>query len=142
MKIIKVLLVFVVVLALIGFGVYHFGTKIASDKVMDYVSDQLERSGEIDKLKQTIQNDPQLQKFVKEGNEKVDESKLPFKTKEEAVRTVINKLGIQEVQKIQAKVKDGVTPEEKQEILNTVESKLTKEEILALKVIAYKELNK
>ncbi|MFC3884686.1 hypothetical protein ACFOU2_14755 [Bacillus songklensis] len=141
MKFMKILFFFVIFLALAGFGVYHFGTKIASDKVMDYVSAELENSGEVEKVKEAIERDPQLQAFIKEGNQHIDESKLPFTTKEEAVKTVIKKLGMNEVQSIQSKVKDGVTAEEKQEILNKVESKLTEEEIQALKVLAYKELN-
>lgn len=141
MKLIKVLFFFVILVTIAGVGVYHFGTKAASDKVMDYVSTELENSGEVEKVKETIQSDPQLQEFIKEGNQNIDESKLPFTTKEEAAKTVIKKMGINELQSIQSQVKDGITAEEKQEILNKVESKLTKEEILALKVLAYKELN-
>jgi hypothetical protein len=141
MKFMKILFCFAIFVALAGFGVYHFGTKIASDKVMDYVSAELENSGEVEKIKEAIESDPQLQAFIKEGNQTIDESKLPFTTKEEAVKTMINKLGMNEVRSIQSKVKDGVTAEEKQEILNKVESKLTEEDIQALKVLAYKELN-
>ena len=141
MKFMKILFFLVLLVAIAGVGVYHFGTKAASDKVMDYVSTELESSGEMDKVKETIQNDPQLQAFIQEGNQNIDESKLPFTTKEEAVKTVVKKVGITELQSIQSKVKDGVTAEEKQEILNKVEGKLTEEEILALKVLAYKELN-
>jgi hypothetical protein len=141
MKFMKILFFFAIFVAPAGFGVYHFGTKIASDKVMDYVSAELENSGEVEKIKEAIESDPQLQAFIKEGNQTIDESKLPFTTKEEAVKTMIKKLGMNEVRSIQSKVKDGVTAEEKQEILNKVESKLTEEDIQALKVLAYKELN-
>lgn len=141
MKVVKIVSFLVVLAALAGFSAYHFGTKVASDKVMDYVSKELENSGESEKIKETIQSDPQLQQFIKEGAKNVDKSTLPFTTKEEAAKTIIKKIGMTELQSIQSQVKDGVTAEEKQEILNKVESKLTEEEILALKVLAYKELN-
>ncbi|UFT98486.1 hypothetical protein KO561_14960 [Radiobacillus kanasensis] len=140
MKLFKILLVIVVILVALGFGAYHFGVKYASDKMVDYVSAELESSGELDAIKQQIEQDPQLQSFL-EGAENVDPSTLPFTTKEEATKTIIKKMGISEVQDIQAKVSDGITTEEKQEILNKVGETLTEEELLALKVIAYKELN-
>jgi hypothetical protein len=142
MKILKVLSIIVVFLLLIGFGVYHFGTKIASDKVMENVSVEIEKSGEVEEIKGMLEQDPQLQKFLENGIENVDKSQLPFTTKEEAIQTVVSKIGIKEAQEIQAKALDGVTNEEKQEILEKVENNLTEEELLALKILAYKELNK
>jgi hypothetical protein len=141
MKILKVLSLIVVFLMLLGFGVYHFGTKIASDKVMENVSAEIEKSGEVEEIKEMLEQDPQLQKLVENGIDNIDESNLPFTTKEEAIQTVVRKIGIKEAQEIQIKASDGVTNEEKQEILEKVENKLTEEEILALKILAYKELN-
>lgn len=138
MKFIKFLILSVILLGAIGYGVYHFGTKIASDKVMDTVSTELEKSGEVKKIQQTVEKDPELKSFIEEGKS-ADESKLPFKTKEEATRVVIKKVGISELSNIKTKVQNGTMS--KQEALNEVQGKLTKEEILALKVIAYKELN-
>jgi hypothetical protein len=142
MKILKVLTLIVVILLLLGFGVYHFGTKIASDKVMENVSTEIKKSGEVEEIKGMLEQDPQLQKLLENGIENIDESKLPFTTKEDAIQTVVKKIGIKEAQEIQSKVSDGVTNDEKQEILEKVENNLTEEEILALKVLAYKELNK
>jgi hypothetical protein len=139
MKFIKFIILPVILLGAIGLSVYYFGTNVASEKVMDSVSTELEKSGEIEEVKQSIQNDPDLKSFIND-DKSVDESKLPFKTKEEATRVVIKKVGISELNNIKTKVQNGTMS--KQEALNEVQGKLTKEEILALKVIAYKELNK
>ncbi|CAH0346073.1 hypothetical protein [Bacillus sp. CECT 9360] len=137
MKAIKILLSIVVILAIIGVGLYYFGTNMASDRLVDEVSNQLENSGEMDEIKQAIESDPELMAFVEDGKN-VDESKLPFTTKEEATRVLINKFGINGLMEIQEKVQDGTIS--RAELMQDAESKLTEEEILALKVITYKEL--
>ncbi|PLR95965.1 hypothetical protein [Bacillus sp. T33-2] len=139
MKIVKFIVVLMVILVGLGIGVYYVGTNMASEKLMDAVSTELENSGEIEAIRQSIENDPELQAFL-EGAENVDESKLPFTTKEEATRLLINKVGLTELKDIQSQVQNGTAS--KEEILRNIEAKLTNEEILALKVIAYKELNK
>lgn len=138
-KVLRILFVLLIVLIGIGYGVYYFGTNIASEKVMDVVSKELENSGQVDAIKETIENDPELQQFIEEGAN-IDESKLPFNTKEEATRVIVRKVGITELQNIQSQVENGTAS--KEAIMNTIQSKLTEEEIQALKVIAYKELNK
>jgi hypothetical protein len=137
MKIIKGLLITVIVLAILGYGVYHFGTKLASDKLMEVLSTELENSGELEKIKQTIESDPELMAFLEDA-ESVDEQSLPFTTKEEATRMLVKKVGITGLQNIQSKVQEGQIS--KEELLQEIEGKLSKEEITALKVIAYKEL--
>ncbi|PLT32108.1 hypothetical protein [Bacillus sp. V5-8f] len=139
MKAVKILSVIVVILAIIGVGIYHFGTKIASDQLVSAVSDQLESSGEAEEIRTAIENDPELKKFVEEGKN-VDEGTLPFTTKEEATKTLVSKFGIGNLKDIQTQVQNGTIT--KEELMAEVQSKLTEEEILALKVIAYKELNK
>ena len=51
MKIIKWIVVPVVIICAIGFGVYRFAINYASDKLVDTVSQQLETSGEMEKIK-------------------------------------------------------------------------------------------
>lgn len=137
----KILLGLVFVFAVLGFGIYYYGTKMLSDKVIDQVAMQLEKSGEVEKIKQQINSNPELQKFVSEGAN-VDSSTLPFETKEEAMRKLVKKFNVSELKEIQTSVQGGLTAEKKRELLNSLESKLTQEEIMALKVLAYKELNK
>lgn len=104
---------------------------------MDAVTTELENSGQIEEIKQVIETDPELQSFIQEA-EAANTSELPFSTKEEATRVLINKVGISELNDIRVKVQEGTV--NKEEILQEVQEKLTEEEILALKVIAYKEL--
>lgn len=139
MKIFKVILGFLVAIALIGYGVYYFGLKIASDKLIDEVAIQLDGSADMEEIQQVINSDPQLQQFVEEA-EDADQSKLAFSTKEEATKVLLQKIGATGLKDIQQQVQDGTAS--KEEILNEVQSKLTEEELLALKVIVWKELNK
>ncbi|WP_050613735.1 hypothetical protein [Bacillus testis] len=139
MKFLKVILVLAVILAAAGYGIYYFGTNYASDKVMDMVSDQLENSGQVEAVKKYIEKDPELKKFVQEGAN-VDESELPFHTKEEATRVLVRKVGISKLKNMQTQVSNGTAS--KEEIMSQVEKKLSPDEIQALKVIAYKELSK
>ena len=136
-KLIKFISIVVIILVGIGYGIYYFGTNVAANKVMDVVSSELENSGQLEELKEFIQNDPELQSFIAEGAN-IDASDLPFKTKEEATRAVINKVGIGGIQDIYSQYQEGTIS--KEEIFNTIQNELTEEEILALKVIAYKEL--
>ena len=131
----------VVVLAIVGFLAYYFGTKLIADQVMEQVAVELNDSGQLETVKQEIQNDPQLLAFIEEGKN-VDSSTLPFQTKEQAVRVLVKKFSVSELQELQSKAKSGLTVEEKQQLFNELESKLTAEEMLALKVLAYKELAK
>lgn len=141
MKFFKVLLSLVVIVVIIGFAAYYFGPKLVADQVMEKVAVELQDSGQLESIKEEINKDPQLQAFIEEGKN-VDSSKLPFQTKEEATRVLLKKFNISELQEIQAKAQSGMTAEEKQAIFNKLESTLTEEEMLALKVLAYKELSK
>ncbi|MFE8699610.1 hypothetical protein ACFYKX_03115 [Cytobacillus sp. FJAT-54145] len=137
MKVIKFFVIFIVALGVIGYGLYHFGTSFASEKLVDTVTTELESSGELEKIKQTIESDPELSAFIAEAKT-ADTSSLPFSTKEEATKILIKKVGITELNNIRMKVQNGSATTE--EILADIQNKLTEEEILALKVIAYKKL--
>ncbi len=141
-KFVRFLFIFILLLGGLGYGAYYFGTNLASEKLMDTVSNELEQSGQVEQVKQYIENDPELKLFLKEAETvKQDQlDQLPFTTKEEATRVIIKKVGIPELMDIQTQVQEGTIT--KDEILQKVQEKLTEEEILALKVIAYKELYK
>ncbi|MDI2589013.1 hypothetical protein OR571_18415 [Psychrobacillus sp. NEAU-3TGS] len=141
MKFLKILFGFIVVIGIIGLAAYYFVPKLIADQVMEKVTVELEDSGQLENIKQEIKKDPQLQAFIEEGKN-VDSSQLPFQTKEEATRVLLKKFNISELQEIQAKAKDGMSAEEKQALYDQFESKLTEEEMLALKALAYKELSK
>ncbi|MFS0862251.1 hypothetical protein [Fredinandcohnia sp. 179-A 10B2 NHS] len=137
MKLVKILLVFVIVLGGIGFGVYYFGTNLASEKLMDTIASELENNGEMEQIKTVIESDPALVALLEDAKH-ADTSTLPFTTKEEATRVLVKKVGITELNEIRTKAQDGSMTQE--ELLAEVETKLSEEEILALKVLAYKEI--
>ena len=85
MRFVKSLFVTIIILAGIGYGIYYFGTNLASEKIMNDVSVELENSGYLDEIKQFVANDPELQSYIQEGAN-VDKDKLPFTTKEQATR--------------------------------------------------------
>lgn len=137
MRFIKFLVVIVIFLGVVGYGVLHFGTKFASEKIVDTLSTELENSGQKEEIKNTIENDPQLKAYIEEAKT-VDSSTLPFTTKEEATTVLIQKVGITDLNDMRVKLQDGSMTQE--EALQMVEGKLSDEEIAALKVIVYKEL--
>jgi hypothetical protein len=141
MKLLKILILMLLIVGGVGYGIYYIGTNIASEKVMNVVTAELENSGQLNEIKQLVNNDPELKRFIEEGAN-VESSNLPFTTKEQATRVLIKKIGFSELQNIQSNAQKGMSNEEIQKLLIDIEGKLTDEEILALKVIAYKELLK
>ena len=141
MRFLKYLVAILIIVGSLLYGVYYFGTNIVSDKVMDEVYLELENSGQLEVVKQAINNDPEIMQYIENGAN-VDESKLPFKNKEQATRALIKKIGIDEIQDIQSKFQNGISENDLEMLLREIEGKFTHDEILALKVIAYKELNK
>ncbi|EAZ84316.1 hypothetical protein MKX57_10020 [Lysinibacillus sp. FSL M8-0216] len=137
MRFIKWLVVFIILIGIVGYGVLHFGTKFASEKIVNTLSTELENSGQMEEIKNTIENDPELKAYMEEAKT-VDSSTLPFTSKEDATKVIIQKVGITELNDIRVKLQDGSMT--KEEALQQVEGKLSDEEIAALKVIIYKEL--
>lgn len=135
----KKFIVVILILGLAGYGLYYFGTNVASEKVVDSVSTKLENSGQMDEVKSFIENDPELVEMMKEA-ESADESQLPFTTKGEATRVLVKKVGVTKLQDMQAKVQNGTAS--KEEVMQVLNENLTEEEMLALQVIAYKEIYK
>jgi len=137
LRLIKFLVVIAIFVGVVGYGVLQFGTKFASEKIVDTLSTELENSGQKEEIKNTIENDPQLKAYMEEAKT-VDSSTLPFTTKEEATKVLIQKVGITDLNDMRVKLQDGSMTQE--EALQMVEGKLSDEEIAALKVIVYKEL--
>lgn len=133
----KKLFVAILILGAIGYGVYYVGTNVASEKLVDSASTELGDSGQIDDVKAYIKSDPQLTEMVKEA-QSADESTLPFTSKGEATRVLIKKVGVTKLRDLQSDVQNGTVS--KEEVLQVLREKLTKEEMLALQVIAYKEI--
>ncbi|WP_432354734.1 hypothetical protein [Sporosarcina sp. A2] len=141
MKFIKGLIATVVVIALVLGAAYYFGTNWIADKAMTQVTTQLESSGQLDSFKKEINDNPEVQAYLKDA-QTADRSKLPIKTKEQATRVVLKKFSVSELQDLQKKAQSGMSSQEQQQLLQQVESRLTKEELLSLKVLALDELSK
>lgn len=139
MRFLKYLLIIAVILGAAGIGVYYVGTNIASEKIVEEATVELEDSGKIDEIKTYVENDPQLAGYIEEAKA-AENSDLPIKTKGEATRVLIQKVGIKELKTMQSEVQKGTMTQ--QEAVQKLETQLSEEEMLALKVLAYKELYK
>lgn len=137
MRFLKYFIIFAVILGAAGIGIYYVGTNIASEKIIEDASTELIESGEMDEIKTYVENDPELSGYIEEAKA-AENSDLPIKTKGEATRVLIQKVGLSELKTIQTEVQNGTMSQ--QEAIQKLESELSEEEMLALKVIAYKEL--
>jgi len=140
-KWIKRLFTILIVFAVIIAAAYYFGTNWLADKAMEKVTTQLESTGQLDEVKSELNSNPDVQAYLQDAKT-ADRSKLPIKTKEQATRTVLKKFSVSELADMQKKAQSGMTAAEQQELLQKVESRLTPEELLSLKVLALDELSK
>jgi len=144
MKFVKWILIPLVILIAIGFGVYQFGIDYAIDKA----AEKMETSGKMDEVKDMVKSNPELTAFIKEveNNPRAKQylenqastEELPFDTKEEAVKVVVDRVGITELNDIAQKAQAGQVSQE--EIIQQYSGEFSEEELMALKIIAYKEL--
>jgi len=125
------------ILAGLGYGLYIFGTNTASEKIVDDYTANLEDSGQMNDVRTMIESDPELLAMMEEAKA-ADPSTLPFTTKGEATRVLVNKLGVSKLKNLQAKAQSGEAS--KEEILQVLKENLTEEEMLALQKIAYEEI--
>ncbi|HWJ78173.1 MAG TPA: hypothetical protein VNR61_08840 [Niallia sp.] len=127
-----------VLLGTAGYTVWHFGTNIASEKILEKVESTLDDENLVE-IKSYIENDSQVQQIVSEAAT-TNPDTLPFQTKEEATRVLIKKVGVNRLLEIQEQAQAGSI--NKDELLSEMEGKLSEDEISALKYVLYKELNK
>ena len=67
MKLLKIFILIVLIIGGVGYGIFYVGTNIASDKIMNVVTAELENSGQLNEIKQMVNNDPELMRFIEEG---------------------------------------------------------------------------
>jgi hypothetical protein len=94
MRIVKVLIIFMFLLGGFGMAGYLLGTKHVPNKIRENVSNYIEKHGQIEEIKNVIKDDPEIKSFIEEGNIVLDDSKLPFHTKEEALIVLVEKIGV------------------------------------------------
>lgn len=137
-KFLTITVIILVLLGAAGYAVWHFGTNIASDKIIEKVESTLDDEN-LEEVKSYIENDPMVQEIVSEAAT-TNPDTLPFQTKEEATRVLIKKVGVNRLLEIQEQVQNGSIS--KDEVLSEIEGKLSEDEISALKYVLYKELYK
>jgi len=137
-KFLTITAIILVLVAAAGYAMWHFGTNIASEKIIEKVESNLDDE-KLAEVKSYIENDSMVQEMVSEAAT-TNPDTLPFQTKEEATRVLIKKVGVTRLLEIQEQVQTGSIS--KEEVLSEIEGKLSDDEISALKYVLYKELNK
>ncbi|GAA0495495.1 hypothetical protein GCM10008986_22800 [Salinibacillus aidingensis] len=140
MKLLRRLCIFLLLIGVLGLGIYHFGTKIAAEKIVESYAEELSASPVMNQLEDQMNNHSELQQMVKDGAKAAEEG-LPFSTKDEAAKELVSRFSVRELIELGNMAKDGLSQDEKLEMVNQLERKLSEKELLALKAIAYKELN-
>ncbi len=137
-KVLTVTSIIFVLLGVAGYATWHFGTNIASGKIMENVVSNLDDET-LQEVKSYIENDSKVQEIITEIAS-TNPDTLPFQTKEEATRVLIKKVGVNTLLDIKEEAQNGSI--NKDEVLSVIEGKLSEDEISALKYVLYKELNK
>ena len=137
-KFLTITVIILVFLGAAGYAVWHFGTNIASEKIIEKVESTLDDEN-LEEVKSYIENDSTVQEIVSEAAT-TNPDTLPFQTKEEATRVLIKKVGVNRLLDIKEQVQNGSMS--KDEVLAEIEGTLSEDEISALKYVLYKELNK
>lgn len=134
----KIFIFLVILVSVGGYAAWHFGTNVASDKIIEVVEANLDNES-LQQVTAYIQNDPTVQQIMNEAATTNPET-LPFQTKEEATRVIIKKVGVERLLDIKTEAENGHI--NKDTLLAEIESTLTEDEISALKYVLYQELNK
>lgn len=137
-KFLTITVIILVLLGAAGYAVWHFGTNIASEKIIEKVESTLDDEN-LEEVKSYIKNDSTVQEIVSEAAT-INPDTLPFQTKEEATRVLIKKVGVTRLLDIKEQVQNGSIS--KDEVLAEIEGTLSEDEISALKYVLYTELNK
>lgn len=141
LRLIKFLMKTIIFVAILCVGLYFLASYFLTDKIADYVMDELENSGQLEEARQYIDGKPEVKKVL-ESSANVDPSTLPFTTTGEAVETVVKKVGIKELQSMQKQYENGMTESEQLQLIQQLESQLSPSEAEAVKYVIYNELYK
>lgn len=129
-----VICMFFIALGVIG---YLYTMDYASEKAMEEITKELTANEEeINKLLE----DPEIRKYIETGE--TPKKKLPFTSKNEAVKLISERYTINELANIREKVSKGLNEQEKLVVYEKLLEKVTDDELVALKVVALKEIKK
>ncbi|MBM7567987.1 hypothetical protein [Paenibacillus sacheonensis] len=154
-------IVMLLLIAGIGFVGYRYAYHMIGNKIMDQVADEILHSKEADELmadpevKQMIQSSLSSKEAGRllgslgnqgassgENGEAAGAKTMVVKNKDEAIKLVMSKFSIGELKGMAAKVKGGMTAEEKEEMKQRLEDRFSKDEMDSLKIIALMEAEK
>ena len=108
-RLLIVLCLILVILIGGGYAIFTYVKNVASEQMLDYVNEELDNSEQLTDIQEVIQSDAKLQSFIAEGEHIVDQE-LPFKTKEEAAKVIINKVGLSDLQTTYSQVQEFFLP--------------------------------
>ncbi|WP_223633052.1 hypothetical protein [Planococcus sp. 4-30] len=141
MRFLMTIIIFLIFFSFAGIGVYVVGPDFSADRLVAEATEELRNSGQMEKIVEYVENDPQMLEYIEEAQVAEQKSEtLPFQTTGDAAGTVIKKVGITDLAKMKSGVEDGSMSAD--EVIQKLEEDLNEEELLALKVIVYKELYK
>ena len=143
----KKLVLIILVVSLIGFFGYQEVMNYVADQVLEKVAQTAFSSEQVDKLLQ----DPEMKKLVESqvNNEQLKakieatlktEGIAAISTKEDAIDLLQSKFSVSEIKDLISTVTSSDSTNQLQNIQATLQTKLTAEEIEALKVIALVEV--
>ncbi len=96
-----------------------------------------------EEMVEQILSDPKVEELVTSiSQNRVNESTLPFSTKEEGVKVILSKFSIAEMTELATQVQGGLSSSKQKEIIATLEERLTPEELDALMYIGIAELQR
>lgn len=139
MKWISRLVVVLAVVGAAGYAIYHYGVDYAAEQVAAKATEEFVGEAELSKAKTYIEQNAQLAGYVEEAKAaEAQGADLVVATKGDAARLLMKKVGVTELAKMQSELESGNASID--EMISKLEGNLTEEELLALKVIAYKEI--
>ena len=125
-----------------GFLFYFASMDLISNKVMTEVAGSITEND-----LEMLANDPNVEALLGSSQDDLkaidfEETSLPIKTKEEAVKKISESFSMKEIQQSVSKLKGGLTAEEQNEIYSLLTERLSEEELTALKLIAIQEVKR
>lgn len=168
MRFLNLVVVFLIAFSLSGIALYAVGPNLSTQAVAERAFNELEKSGKMDEMVRQFEEDPDfgqyLQRFEEQQNaveaegetgfvleeepeisgeqaprisQEATEEPLAFETKEDAASVMIKKVGFRNLLKMKNAVEnDAMTADE---VIAELDEDLSEEEMLALKVLVFKE---
>ncbi|ANU22949.1 hypothetical protein [Planococcus donghaensis] len=141
MRFLMTIIVFLIFFSFAGIGVYVVGPDLSTERLAIEATEKMRSNGQLEKVVEYVENDPKMRQYIEEAEiAEPKQQTLPFQTTGDAAGTLIKKVGISDLAKMKSGVEDGTMTAE--EVIQKLEENLSEEELLALKVVVYKELYK